>query len=68
VFVDFTASDHRADRAAITYREIRPEHHVDWTVMLDSGVRIAIGCQHPPDGPAPQPVCDQAIRSARTLR
>jgi type VII secretion-associated protein (TIGR03931 family) len=68
VFVEFTASDRRAGRAAITYREIRAEHHVDWTVMLDSGVRIAIGCQHPPDGPAPQPVCDQAIRSARTFR
>jgi type VII secretion-associated protein (TIGR03931 family) len=67
VFVEFTASDRRADRAVITYREIRAEHHVDWTVMLDSGVRIAIGCQHPPDGPAPQRVCDQAIRSARTL-
>jgi type VII secretion-associated protein (TIGR03931 family) len=68
VFVEFTASARRAGRAAITYREIRAEHHVDWTVMLDSGVRIAIGCQHPPDGPAPQPVCDQAIRSARTFR
>jgi type VII secretion-associated protein (TIGR03931 family) len=68
VFVEFLATDRRADRAVITYREIRAEHHVDWTVMLDSGVRIAIGCQHAPDGPAPQPVCDRAIRSARTLR
>jgi type VII secretion-associated protein (TIGR03931 family) len=67
VFVDFTASDRRADKNAITYREIRTEHHVDWTVMLDRGVRIAIGCQHAPDRPAPERICEAAIRSARTL-
>jgi type VII secretion-associated protein (TIGR03931 family) len=67
VFVDFTAAGRRAEKAVITYREIRVEHHVDWTVMLDRGVRIAIGCQHPPDRPAPERVCDEAIRSARTL-
>jgi type VII secretion-associated protein (TIGR03931 family) len=67
VFVELLAIDRRADRAVITYREIREQHHVDWTVMLDGGVRIAIGCQHAPDGPAPQPACDRAIRSARTL-
>jgi type VII secretion-associated protein (TIGR03931 family) len=67
VFVEFTPADRRADRAVISYREIRADHHVDWTVMLDGGVRIAIGCQHAPDGPTPRRVCDQAIRSARTL-
>jgi type VII secretion-associated protein (TIGR03931 family) len=67
VFVDFTAADRRAEKPAITYREIRAEHHVDWTVLLDRGVRIAIGCQHAPDRPAPERVCDQAIRSARAL-
>ncbi|MDT5325897.1 MAG: hypothetical protein QOF25_3049 [Mycobacterium sp.] len=67
VFVEFTAADRRADKTVITYREIRVEHHVDWTVMLDRGVRIAIGCQHAPDRPAPERICDQAIRSARAL-
>jgi type VII secretion-associated protein (TIGR03931 family) len=67
VFVEFTAAGLRADKNVITYREIRGEHHVDWTVMLDRGVRIAIGCQHAPDRPAPERICDQAIRSARTL-
>jgi type VII secretion-associated protein (TIGR03931 family) len=67
VFVEFTAADRRADKTVITYREIREEHHVDWTVMLDRGVRIAIGCQHAPDRPAPERICDQAIRSARAL-
>jgi type VII secretion-associated protein (TIGR03931 family) len=67
VFVEFTASARRADKDVITYREIRSEHHVDWTVMLDRGVRIAVGCQHAPDRPAPEPICEAAIRSARTL-
>jgi type VII secretion-associated protein (TIGR03931 family) len=67
VFVEFTAADHRADKSVITYRELRTDHHVDWTVMLDRGVRIAIGCQHAPDRPAPERICDQAIRSARTV-
>jgi type VII secretion-associated protein (TIGR03931 family) len=67
VFVDFTAGGSRAEKSVITYREIRAEHHVDWTVMLDRGVRIAIGCQHEPDRPAPERICDAAIRSARTL-
>lgn len=67
VFVEFTASGRRADKDVITYREIRAEHHVEWTVMLDRGVRIAIGCQHAPDRPAPEPICEAAIRSARAL-
>jgi type VII secretion-associated protein (TIGR03931 family) len=67
VFVDFTATVRRADRTVIGYREIRRERHVEWSVMLDRGVRIAIGCQHAPDRPIPQPACEQAIRSARTL-
>jgi type VII secretion-associated protein (TIGR03931 family) len=67
LFVEFNAADRRAEKSVITYREIRGEHHVDWTVMLDRGVRIAVGCQHAPDRPAPERICDQAIRSARTL-
>ena len=67
VFVEFTAEDRRADKNVITYREIRAERHVEWTVMLDHGVRIAIGCQHAPDRPAPERVCEAAIRSARTV-
>jgi type VII secretion-associated protein (TIGR03931 family) len=67
VFVDFTAADRKADKSVITYREIRADHHVDWTVLLDHGVRIAIGCQHEPDRPAPVQICEQAVRTARTL-
>jgi type VII secretion-associated protein (TIGR03931 family) len=67
VFVDFTAPDRKAEKNVITYREIRADHHVDWTVLLDHGVRIAIGCQHEPDRPAPVQICDQAVRTARTL-
>jgi type VII secretion-associated protein (TIGR03931 family) len=67
VFVDFTAADRRAEKTVITYREIRADHHVDWVVLLERGVRIAIGCQHAPDRPPPERICEQAIRSARTL-
>jgi type VII secretion-associated protein (TIGR03931 family) len=67
VFVDFTAAARRGDRTVITYREVRQERHVEWSVMLERGVRIAIGCQHAPAGPVTERACEQAIRSARTL-
>jgi type VII secretion-associated protein (TIGR03931 family) len=67
VFVDFVATGRRADRPVIGYREIRRERHVEWSVLLDRGVRIAIGCQHAPDRPLPQAECERAIRSARTV-
>jgi type VII secretion-associated protein (TIGR03931 family) len=53
-----------ADQPAITYRETRADRVVDWTLVLDGGVRIAIGCQGAPDLPSPQDVCEHAIRSA----
>lgn len=68
VFVDFNGSDARAGRPAVTYREVRPHRHVAWAVLVQEGVRIAIGCQ---SAPAHQDqvreVCDQAIRSARAV-
>ncbi len=68
VFVDFTAASARAERAAVTYRELRADRHVDWTVVVDGGVRIAIGCQGSPGGPAPRQPCDRAVRSAHAVR
>lgn len=67
VFVDFIALGRRAQRPVVTYREIRADHHVAWAVMLDRGVRIAIGCQGAPDGVGPEPLCDRAIRSAHAV-
>ena len=67
VFVDFAAAGERADRSAVTYREVRADRSVDWTVLLDGGVRIAIGCQGPVDGPGPEAACDRAIRSAHAV-
>jgi type VII secretion-associated protein (TIGR03931 family) len=67
VFVEFNGANRRADRAAITYREVRRDRVVDWTVLLDGGVRIAIGCQSAPDRRWPEWICDRAIRSARVL-
>lgn len=69
VFVDFTATGHRAGRDAVTYREVRPRHTVTWAVLVDGAVRIAIGCQSPPGGEhLVRSVCEQAIRSAHAVR
>jgi type VII secretion-associated protein (TIGR03931 family) len=68
VFVDFDASGTRAGRAAITYREIRDQHHVAWAVVIDAAVRIAIGCQSAPGREhVVRDVCDRAIQSAHLL-
>ena len=67
VFVDFVAAGERAHRSAVTYREIRSDRSVDWTVLVDGGVRIAIGCQGPVAGSGPQALCDRAIRSAHAV-
>lgn len=66
-FVDFTARGRRAERPVVAYREIRPDRHVAWAVMLDRGLRIAIGCQGAPDDAGPEEFCDRAIRSARAV-
>ena len=67
VFVDFSDDDRRADRPVVTYSEIRPGYRVDWAVMLDRGVRIAIGCQAGRGGAEFAAPCERAIRSARAV-
>ncbi|MEO3760780.1 type VII secretion-associated protein [Mycobacterium sp. B14F4] len=65
VFVGFEASGVRAGRPAVTYREVRRNRHVAWTVLVDGSVRIAIGCQSPPAREdLVRDVCDQAVGSA----
>ncbi|SEB12034.1 MULTISPECIES: type VII secretion-associated protein [unclassified Mycobacterium] len=61
VIVDFEEAGVSAGRAAVRYREVRSGRTVEWSVLLDGPVRIAVGCQ----GAAVQPACDTAIRSAR---
>lgn len=68
LFVDFNASGTSAGRPAVTYREIRPGHHVRWTVLLDGPVRISVGCQsRPGDEGAVRDACEQAVRSAHAI-
>jgi type VII secretion-associated protein (TIGR03931 family) len=68
VFVDFNPSDHRAGLTVVTYRELRPDHHITWVVLVDETLRIAIGCQSAPGHEdAVREVCDQAIRSAHAV-
>ncbi|MCV7199732.1 type VII secretion-associated protein [Mycobacterium angelicum] len=68
VFVDFNASGISAGRTAVTYREVRTGHDVRWTVLLDGGVRISIGCQSRPTAlDAVRDACEQAVRSAHAL-
>lgn len=67
-FVDFNPSARRADRDAVTYREVRSERHVAWTVMVDGAARIAIGCQSAPGREhLVQQACETAIRSAHAV-
>ena len=68
LFVDFNPDDRRADRPAVTYRELRPGHDIRWTVVVSGRVRISIGCQSTPGrGDHIEPACEQAIRSAREI-
>jgi type VII secretion-associated protein (TIGR03931 family) len=68
VFADFNPADRRADKPAVTYREVRAEHEVAWTVLTDDGVRIAIGCQNGPHREhLVRDACDQAIQSAHAV-
>ncbi|CAM3331081.1 type VII secretion-associated protein [Mycobacterium colombiense] len=68
VFVDFNPSATSAGRPAVTYREVRPGHHVRWTVLVDGPVRISIGCQsRAGDEGAVTDACEQAVRSAHAI-
>jgi type VII secretion-associated protein (TIGR03931 family) len=68
VFTDFNPADRRADKPAVTYREMRADHEVAWTVLTDDGVRIAIGCQSGRHREhLVREACDQAIQSAHAV-
>ena len=68
VFLDFNPLGSTAGRPAVTYREVRPGHHVRWTVFVDGPVRISIGCQSRPGAEDDVRVaCEQAVRSARAI-
>jgi len=68
IFVDFNPTGHTAGRPAVTYREVRPNHDVRWSVLVDKDVRISIGCQSPRGhDDAVRQACDLAVRSARAV-
>lgn len=69
VFVGFKPSDVRVGRPVVTYREVRPDRHVAWIVLVDGSVRIAIGCQSPPmREDLIRDVCDRAVGTAQAVR
>jgi type VII secretion-associated protein (TIGR03931 family) len=68
VFSRFNPDDRRANRPAVTYRETRGARQIDWTVLVDDTVRIAVGCQSASgDEDAVRLVCDEAIRSVHAI-
>lgn len=68
VFVDFNPAGFIAGRAAVTYREVRVDHHVRWAVLVDGPVRIGVGCQSRPGGEdAVRDACEEAVRSAHAI-
>lgn len=66
VFADFDPAASVAGRDAVTYREVR-SGIVDWTVVVEDGVRIAIGCLDGTVAPRRAVACERAIRTARTV-
>ena len=68
VFSQFKPDDRRADRTAVTYRELRGGRQIDWAVFVDDTVRIGVGCQSAPGGElAVRYACEEAIKSAHAL-
>jgi type VII secretion-associated protein (TIGR03931 family) len=68
VFIDFNPAGVSGGRPAVTYREVRPAHHVRWTVLLDGPVRISVGCQSRPGGEeAVRDACERAVRTAHAI-
>jgi type VII secretion-associated protein (TIGR03931 family) len=67
LFADFAPAAQSAGRPAVTYRERRAAVGVDWVVLLDGGVRIAVGCQFAVDRPDPDPACGRAVRTAHAV-
>lgn len=68
IFVDFNPTGHTAGRPAVTYREVRPDHDVRWSVLVDKDVRISIGCQsRRGHDDAVRQACDIAVGSARAV-
>jgi type VII secretion-associated protein (TIGR03931 family) len=62
VFVDFRADGSVAGRAAVTYREVRPESQTEWAIVVDGEVRIAVGCQ----SAYQHSVTDECVRAVRS--
>lgn len=62
VFTDFDPDAVVEGRPAVTYREVRADAVVEWTVLVDRGVRIAVGCMA-----ARSADCARAVASAHTL-
>jgi type VII secretion-associated protein (TIGR03931 family) len=68
VFVDFNPAGTSAGRSAVTYREIRSAHDIQWIIVIDKAIRISIGCQSRHGQPdALRQVCDRAVQSARAV-
>ncbi|MGJ6126083.1 type VII secretion-associated protein [Mycolicibacterium sp. Y3] len=67
VFTDFEATGQRAGRPVISYTEARADRKIEWSVFLEGGVRIAVGCQSTTARDARE-ICDQTIASAHSVR
>jgi type VII secretion-associated protein (TIGR03931 family) len=68
IFVDFNPTGGTAGRPAVTYREVRPDRDIRWSVLVDKDVRIGIGCQsRRGHDQAVRQACELAVRSARAV-
>ncbi|MCH9640643.1 MAG: type VII secretion-associated protein [Actinomycetia bacterium] len=69
VFADMDPEGSVGGRPAVTYRELRPGSETRWAVVIDGAVRVAIGCQGPPERrEVIRDACVRAVESAHVLR
>lgn len=68
VFTDFDGSARIGAKRVVAYRELRKDRRIAWAVLIDGGLRIAIGCESAPGREAMvREVCGQAIESAHAV-
>lgn len=69
VFADMDPEGSVGGRPAVTYRELRPGSETSWAVVIDGAVRVAIGCQGPPERrDVIREACVRAVQSAHVVR
>lgn len=69
VFADMDPAGSVGGRPAVTYRELRAGSETSWAVVIDGAIRVAIGCQSPPQRrDVIHEACVRAVKSVHVVR